>query len=396
LKILIVTSKIPYPPHRGDRLKIYNICRLLLKNNNIKILTFYRNEAELKDVEILKQNGFDIEAISLAFYKSVLNLNKAAFSSMPMQVSAFYSKQMHKKISELTAKENYDVVYFHLLVIAQYLDAVKNKNILKVLDFTDAISLYLERYLEFISNPLKRIIYKIELNKTIKYENIAKKFDTLFVCSDADRIYLMQKQKNTNIQLLLNGVDLETFSYVKTEPEENRIIFVGNMEYFPNIDAVFYFSNEIFPLIKKKRPSARFYIVGKGASKKVRDLQSDSIVVKGFVDNLQKEYLISKVNVAPIRLGAGFPNKIIEALVLGVPTVASKTSFEGLPDELKEFVLPADNPEDFADKVINVLQDDKFKIKLIEEGINRIRETLNWEKIVGEFENYLESKIAKH
>jgi hypothetical protein len=196
LKILIVTSKIPYPPHRGDRLKIYNICRLLLKNNNIKILTFYRNEAELKDVEILKQNGFDIEAISLAFYKSVLNLNKAAFSSMPMQVSAFYSKQMHKKISELTAKENYDVVYFHLLVIAQYLDAVKNKNILKVLDFTDAISLYLERYLEFISNPLKRIIYKIELNKTIKYENIAKKFDTLFVCSDADRIYLMQKQKN--------------------------------------------------------------------------------------------------------------------------------------------------------------------------------------------------------
>jgi glycosyltransferase involved in cell wall biosynthesis len=396
MKILIITSKIPYPPHRGDRLKIYNICRLLLRNNKVKILTFYRNGAELKDVEILKQNGFDIEAFSLPFYKSVLNLNKAAFTSIPMQVSAFYSKQMYKKISELTEKDNYDIVYFHLLVIAQYLDAVRNKNILKVLDFTDAISLYFKRYIKFISNPLKKIIFKVELNKTIKYEKIANEFDAVLVCSDADRKYLMQAQNIKNIQLLLNGVDLETFSYVKTEPEEDRIIFVGNMEYFPNVDAVFYFSTEIFPLIKKKSPSAKFYIVGKGASKKVLDLQSDSIIVKGFVDDLREEYLVSKVNVAPIRLGAGFPNKIIEALVLGVPTVASKTSFEGLPDELKKFVLPADNPEDFADKVINVLQDDKFKIKLIEEGINQIRETLSWENIVNGFENYLKTQIAKN
>ena len=132
MKILIITSKIPYPPHRGDRWKIYNICRLLLRNNSVKILTFFRNKSELKDVEKLKQHGFDVEAISLAFYKSVLNLNRAVFTSMPMQVSAFYSKEMHKKISDLTANEKYDVVYFHLLVMAQYLGAVKNRNILNI------------------------------------------------------------------------------------------------------------------------------------------------------------------------------------------------------------------------------------------------------------------------
>jgi glycosyltransferase involved in cell wall biosynthesis len=393
MKILIITSKIPYPPHRGDRLKIYNICKLLLRNNHVKILTFFRNEAELRDVEILKQNGFDIEAVHLPFYKSILNLNRAVFSSFPMQVSAFHSKNMHKKINDYSSSEHYDIIYFHLLVMAQYLDAVNDKNILKVLDFTDAISLYLKRYLECIGNPLKKFVYKIELDRTVKYENIASNFDTLFVCSDTDKNYLMQKGRNINIRLLLNGVDLNTFSYSQSEPVEDRIIFVGNMEYFPNVDAVLYFLKEIFPLIKKKRPGAKFYIVGKGISKQIARFQSDSVIVKGFVEDLQGEYKMSKVNVAPLRLGAGFPNKIIEAMALGVPTVSSKISAEGLPKEFQDFVITAEDPVSFADKVVNVLQDDTFKEKLIRDGVKQIRETLSWERIVQEFEHYVKSRI---
>jgi polysaccharide biosynthesis protein PslH len=394
LKILIITTKVPYPPHRGDKLKIYNISRLLNRNNHVKILTFYRNKKELKELEIAREQGMDIEGIELPYFRSVINLRKIFVTRLPLQVSAFYSKKMFDKIKELTSNEHFDVAYFHLIVTAQYFDAV-NKKTIKVIDFTDAISLYLSRYLKFINNYFKKIIYKIELKRTLQYETIANRFNTLFVCSDADKRFLLKRNFRTNIKLLLNGVDIESFEYVQTEPDPNRIIFVGNMEYFPNVDAVLYFSKEILPIILSKNPLVKFYIIGKGISKELISLQNDNIIVEGFVEDIRKEYLKSKVNVAPLRLGAGFPNKIIESLVLGVPTVASNISVEGLPEEFKEFVLTAQDPKQFAERTLFLLNDNNLKTKLVNEGIEKIKQNLSWESIVADFENYLSNLIDK-
>ena len=395
MKILIITTKVPYPPHRGDKLKIYNIARLLSKSNKVKIITFYRNNYELEELKMAKEKGFDIEGIELPFYKSVINLQKILHTNLPFQVAAFYSKKMFERIKKLTRDEHFDVAYFHLLVTAQYFDAVNNKT-LKVIDFTDAISLYLSRYLELINNFFKKIIYKIELKRTLQYETIANNFNTLFVCSNADKQFLLKRNINTNIKLLLNGVDIESFNYIQTEPDPNRIIFVGNMEYFPNIDAVLYFSKEILPIVLRKNPLVKFFIIGKGISKEIIALQNNNTIVKGFVEDLRKEYLISKVNVAPLRLGAGFPNKIIESLILGVPTVASNISVEGLPDELKEFVLTANDPEQFAEKILFLLEDNRLKLKLVNEGIEKIKQNLSWENIVNCFEDYLFTQLYRN
>jgi len=394
LKILIITPRIPYPPFRGDKLKIYNLSKILKNNNNVHILTFLAKSSEEADLESLKKENFSIEVIKQFKYSSLINLIRSFFTSTPFQVSYYYSKKMRNKITELTSKDKYDVVYFHLINNAQYYEAVKNKHTLRVIDFTDATSLYLTRYLEFLKNPFRRLFFTIELKKILKYEQIVKKFDTLFVCSSVDRQFLIKRNVHDNIQLLLNGFDLDTFKFEKIKKEKGRIVFVGNMTYFPNIDAVVYFSKEIFPLILNKIPEAKLYIVGQNPTQEVLDLQSDNIVITGFVKDLKKEYLVSEVNIAPIRFGSGTLNKIIEAVALGIPIVATSLATHGFPPELKKYLHIKDQPKEIAEEIISILNEDtKIENKLIE-GREIISKMLNWGKIVEDLENYLRKRIT--
>lgn len=393
MKILIVTPRIPYPPFRGDKLKIYNLCKILRKNNDVNVITFINKVSEINDLQELNDKGISVEAIPLKRYKSMLNLIRSFFSKDPLQVSYYYSYKMRKKINELTSSQHYDVVYFHLINTAQYYNAVSDKRTLKVIDFTDATSLYLTRYLEFLKNPFRKIVFKSELKRVLEYENVTQKFDTLFVCSNYDREFLLKRNIHNNIQLLLNGIDLDTFKYEKVEWQKGRIIFSGNMSYFPNIDAVKYFVKEIFPIVLSKMPEAKFFIVGQQPPKEILELKSDNIIVTGFVEDIRKEYLSSEVNVAPIRFGSGTLNKIIEALVLGIPTVATNLSVNGFPEYLKKYVITADSPEEFATAIVKAIKDDKANDALMKEAMKEIINLLSWETVISNLEKYLRQRI---
>lgn len=394
MKILIITPRIPFPPYRGDKLKIFNISRLLLKNNKVKIVTFQSEQKDLEYADELRKTGIEIDLVPLSVMRSVVNLYRSLFSSEPFQVAYYYSQHMKDKLMEVTAGEKFDVIYFHLIRSAQYVDSISGNNSLKIIDFTDAVSLYLSRYSEILQNPFKKAAINLELKKIIKYENRARQFNTLFVCSDIDRKFLYERGVHDDIQLLPNGVDTDTFKYENVTPENGRIIFTGNMPYFANKDAVLYFVNSVFPLIKNKVPSARFYAVGQNPPREILSLASKDVIITGFVDDIKSEYLKSSVNVAPIRFGAGTLNKIIEAMLLGVPTVATSISINGFPETLKKYVFTADTPEEFSKKVIFVLNNPGIKNDMMFEASEKVKNLLNWEKIVDEFENFIKNKIV--
>lgn len=395
MKILIITPRIPYPPYRGDKLKIFNISKILVKKNNVHIITFYRNYSDKELIKPLEELGIKVSLIRLTLIESILSALIAVFQAIPFQVAWYKSKRMKKSVEDLLKHNSFDVVYYHLIRSAQYLSENQEKSYLNVIDFTDAVSLYLSRMVEKEKNIFKKIFIKTELKRIRIYENIAERFDALFICSEIDRKFLIDKGIKQDIQILNNGIDTDYFASEKNDYDFKRIIFTGNMPYYANSDAVIYFTKEILPLITKKDPEVKFYIVGQQPSLMVKQLASENVIVTGYVKDIRAEYLKSAVNVAPMRFGAGTLNKVLESIALGIPVVATSISMLGLPKELAKFVFIADTPKQFANTVLEIINNPSIRNELMVEGKAIIRETLSWNHIVGDFELFLKNKLKE-
>lgn len=396
MKILIVTPRIPYPPYRGDKLKIFNLIKYLSKNHSVSLLTFYENGEQLKgdfrEVEKITESAF---AVRRTLAESVLSVGRGIFSRLPFQVLFYQSSPFGEKLRQITRDDTYDVIYFHLIRTTQYLKYVEGTSAVKVQDFTDAVSMYLSRYLSAEKNPLKKLGIGAESKRIEVYEKEADPFDAIYVCSEKDREYLSGRYNGKKIHLLMNGVNLETFAPIEIPYEANRIIFTGNMPYFANADAAVYFVKEIFPLVLKEIPNAKFYIVGQKPPKAVKALASSNVIVTGFVEDIRAEYCKSAVNIAPIRFGAGTLNKVIESLALGIPVVSTSMAVSGLPTEIKNRIPAGDTPEEFARLVIDVLRNRENYARESKELSSIIRDKLSWETILGGFEKELETFVAK-
>lgn len=393
MNILIITPRIPYPPYRGDKLKIFNISRILAKNNSVHILTFYRNNKDRELIKPIEELGIKVILVKLTLIGSFINALLAMFQQIPFQVAWYKSKKMQNKIDQYLSSENFDVIYYHLIRTAQFLTSQINSRHLNVIDFTDAVSLYLSRMLEQEKNFLKRLFIRAELKRINKYENIVEKFDTLFICSEVDKKFLIDKGIKQDIEILNNGIDTDYFYSAPQDFDNKRIIFTGNMPYYANVDAVLYFAKDILPLVLKKDPEVKFYIVGQKPSQSIKRLSSKNIVVTGYVKDIKAEYLKSAVNVAPMRFGAGTLNKVLESIALGVPVIATSISILGLPKELRKFVFIADSPEQFADTVLEIINDNSIRSELMNEGKKIISKMLSWNNIVGDFEIFLTNKM---
>lgn len=394
MKILIVTPRIPYPPYRGDKLKIYNLIRYLARNHEVSVITFYETEEQLRSdfpkIRDLTQNGV---AVKQSVFSSVLNVGAGIFTRLPFQVLYYRSDEFHRKLEEMSAAENYDIIYFHLIRSTQYLPAVAKSNAVKIQDFTDAVSMYLERYRDNEKNPLRKFGLTQELKRVVRYENGISGFDKIYVCSEKDRGYLAARLPKNSIGLLLNGVNLETFKKIDVPVEENRIIFTGNMPYFANSDAAEYFCSEIFPMVLREIPNAKVYLVGQNPPPSVKNLASENVIVTGFVEDITAEYCKSVVNIAPIRFGAGTLNKVLEALALGLPTVSTSMAVSGLPHDIRSHIQEADTPQDFAAKVVDVLKN-RDKYRLESEALSEtVRKQFSWDTILGGFEKELEHLV---
>lgn len=385
MKILLLTPRVPYPPYRGDKLKIFNLLKRLSKKNTIHLISFVETRKELEYVEHLRPYCEVVDFVPLPRWRSFLQCLFGLFSNVPLQVHYFKSSRMQSLVCRVIKNAQFDIIHTHLIRMAQYTAEIKHPR--KVLDLTDASSLYLKRFLSLEKNPLKKVILKVEVNRIVSYESILERFDTCLVCSKPDQSALKNTAPAADIRIIPNGVDLEYFSSngsIAYDP--SRIIFTGNLTYFPNIDAIFFFLKEIFPLIKKEIPSATFYIVGQSPPSKVRALASQDIVVTGFVEDIKAQYVQSAVAVSPVRFGAGTLNKILEPLALGIPVVATPIGVEGLNLTIGKNILVADNPRAFAMAVVRVMQEPELRGQLSREAMALVRRLYNWDTIVDSLE----------
>jgi polysaccharide biosynthesis protein PslH len=387
LKFLFLANRIPYPPYRGDKLKIYNLAKRL-QHHELHLLTFAQTKEEFEYKPELEKIFKGVDLVYLPKWQSALNCLNALWDSTPLQVQYFRSGEMRRKLNEVLSRHRFDAVHVQHLRMSPYLAG--RKDIPRILDLPDAYSLYWARRRSAKRSFATSLFENMEQKRVLEYEQILKKYDLSLVCSQEDLAYLKQVQHLNNIDLLPNGVDLDTFAPRDHDYTHNHtLLFTGNMDYAPNVDAVVYFTNEVLPLIRAKFPDVRFIIAGQRPVKKVQDLASDYVKITGFVQDLAAVYNEASVVVAPLRFGAGTQNKVLEAMAMGIPVVCSNIGFAGLGIESGEGAIMQTEAASFAESVVRLLGDEVLRRKVGHKGMNVIRSRFGWDAIARQLEAYL-------
>ncbi|HET8572817.1 MAG TPA: glycosyltransferase [Edaphocola sp.] len=384
MKLLFTANRFPYPPYRGDKLKIFHLARILSQDHELHLITFLQDNRDRQFLPELEKYFTKIHLVPLSKTQSYINCLKAVFSQMPFQAYYFKSARMAAAISALHTQERFDAVHVQHLRMAQYW--ARFNDIPRILDLPDAYSLYWKRRIKALSG-IQRWFARTEQRRVYRYEQVLGKYDLTLVCSKEDRNYLMAEHHLKNIDILPNGVDTDAFAGDHDYRQNNIILFTGNMDYAPNVDAVIYFSKEIFPAIRQRFPGTKFVIAGQRPVKKVLDLAGPAIEVTGFVKDLSMLYRRAAIVVAPLRFGAGTQNKVLEAMAMGVPVVSGRIGFEGLGIRSGEGVILATATGPFIESCCRLLSDAALRKATGEKGKARIRENFAWPVIARKLES---------
>lgn len=387
MKLLFLANRIPYPPYRGDKLKIFNLAKRLCQKHELYLLTFTQTEEDKQYKAELEQIFKEVHLVHLPKWKSALSCMQGAVNPLPLQVLYFKSAAMQVALDSLLSRHSFDAVHVQHLRMAPYL--AQRPDLKRILDLPDAFSLYWERRKSVKRGLLQAIFENMEQKRVLQYEAVLKSYNLSLVCSQEDLEYLQRLHHIDNIRLLPNGVDLTTFDAKDHDYTHNHtLLFTGNMDYAPNVDAVCYFVEDILPIIHRQFPDTKFVIAGQRPIDKVQALASEQVLVTGFVKDLASVYDSASVVVAPLRFGAGTQNKVLEAMAMGIPVVCSNIGFKGLGIQSGEGAFMETEKETFAQRVISLLSSVTLRQQVGETGKSVVRGKFDWNAIAAQLERY--------
>jgi sugar transferase (PEP-CTERM/EpsH1 system associated) len=388
MKLFVIASRIPYPLEKGDKLRIYHQLKELSKNNTVLLCCLHENSIPKGAKKELQKICSQVEFVRLNKWKIPFNLFFAFFSSKPFQVAYFYQKNAQRKIDKIIHRFQPDFIYSQLIRTSEY---VKHfYSIPKTIDYMDSFSKGMERRAENASF-LTKMIFESEAKRLLRYENlIFDYFDNHTIISVQDRDYIWHENRK-KISIIPNGLDASYF-HPKHQEKHYDILFTGNMSYIPNVDAALYLAKEIFPIVKKELTHCKLLIAGANPVAKIEALNSESIKVSGWLDDIREAYWDSHVFVAPLRLGSGLQNKLLEAMATKTPAVTSPLANNALGAEDRSEILIAKNPEQFAEQIIYLLKNPAVASEIADKAYTFVTSSYDWERSTNKLELLIQGK----
>ncbi len=311
-----------------------------------------------------------------------LGLVRAFFKGMPMQCGYFYNRKAAKKIDALIAKHKPDMLYGQLLRTAEY---IRHKDIPKSIDYQDIFSYGMKRRAD-IASFVTRPIYTMEYRRLCRYEAaVFEDFDIKTIISEPDRA-LFPHEKRNEILIIPNGVDHDYFKPMEREKKYD-LVFTGNMSYPPNVNAVDYLANEILPIVWRTLPDVKLYIAGATPDPKVKKAASERIIVSGWLDDIREAYAASRVFIAPMRIGTGLQNKLLEAMSMHLPAITSPLANASLGANPDKEILVGSNAKELAQHIITLLTDQEKSRQIAQAGYDFTNRVYDWGKATEQLEN---------
>ena len=377
MKIFVLLPRIPFPLEKGDKLRAFNQIKQLAKHNEIVLCALNDNPKvnEQDAFHALQPYCQSINFIRINKLQILLGLVRAFLKGLPMQCGYFYNRKAAKKINNLIAKHKPDMLFGQLLRIAEY---IRYKNLPKTIDYQDIFSYGMKRRAD-IASFVTRPIYNMEYRRLCRYEAaIFEDFDVKTIISEPDR-ELFPHERRDEILIIPNGVDHDYFKPQKREKKYD-LVFTGNMSYPPNVNAVDYLANEIMPIVWKTLPGTTLYIAGATPDPKVKKAASERIIVSGWLDDIRDAYAQSRIFIAPMRIGTGLQNKLLEAMSMRLPAITSPLANASLGAKPDEEILIGNNAEEMAQHIITLLTNKEKAERLAQAGFDFTNRVYDWGK----------------
>jgi sugar transferase (PEP-CTERM/EpsH1 system associated) len=359
--LLLLVHRIPYPPNKGDKIRSYHLLKHLATKYRVHLGTFVDDADDWQHVPTVEAFCASSHFAKLDPVKGKLRSAKALATGKSLSLEYYRDADMKRWVARTMREHGIARVMMFSSVMAQYADDFPAAR--RVIDFCDVDSDKWRQYAEKKTWPMSWV-YRHEARSLLDYERkVAGSFDaSLFVSGpEAELFRTLAPESGAKIGFFNNGVDTEYFSparaYASPFAEgEQALVFTGAMDYWPNIDAVKWFAEHVLPRVRAAVPEARFYIVGSRPAPEVQALAGDSIVVTGTVPDVRPYLAYCSAAVAPLRIARGIQNKVLEAMAMGRPVVASSQAFEGIEAVNGRELLVMDTPEEYAQSLVTLLR----------------------------------------
>lgn len=378
MRLLVLLSRVPFPLEKGDKLRAYHLISRLARRHEVYLFCLSDTRTDPAHIEHLKGFCAHIEVVHIGRWRILLKLLTAVLTRLPFQVAYFHHGHAQRRIDRAIAAFKPDHVFCQLVRTTEY---VRHRYALpKTLDYMDTLSKGMERRTETAAFHL-RPIFRAETRRLIRYENLMfDQFDHSVIISAQDRDYIYHPWRD-RMAVVPNGVDTEHFTPQEVDPQHD-LLFTGNMNYPPNIDSVLYLVQRVLPIVRRQRPATSLLICGVDPSASVRDLaKTDPLIsVTGWVKDIRSSYASSRVFVAPMQIGTGLQNKLLEAMAMRMPCITSALANNAVGAPPGDAILIGETPEDYASLILHLLSNANERARIAASGYAFVRANFDWDR----------------
>lgn len=388
-QLLVVLSRFPFPLEKGDKLRAYYQIKELSKEYRITVFATSEKQIAQEDFEKVQAICEHVEVQYLPLAQRILSLFWAFFSDLPFQVHYFFSLSGRNRVRTMLLENDFEHIYCQLIRTSEY---VKNiHHIPKTIDYMDAFSTGMERRIS--RRPCyDRWLFRWESKRLRRYERkIFDFFEHHTIISAQDRSLIAHPNKE-RIVAIPNGIAPTFFEPMERE-ETYDFVFVGNMSYPPNIDAVFYMAKHVLP----EFPASTLLVSGATPHASLKKLagSNSQIELTGWLDDIRSSYLKGKIFIAPMTIGTGMQNKLLEAMALKTPCITTDLANNAIGAIDGKHLLVGNTPTEINSKIRQLLDAPNERKAMAEAAHTFVKEQYSWEETTQELIHLMRQKGTK-
>ena len=387
LRVLYLTSKLPYPPTDGGRIAVWELIKRLAERGHYVTLCCFSSETNQQSVSPLEQ-FCHVELIHHDTHNRLIPALLNIFLPIPYTISKYYSKRMVEAVSSLLVSYQFDLVHIEPLHMAHYLPIAKAFSLPVILREQNVESLLIERFSRE-ARGLQRFYARLQVPKLRRYEaKMCEQADLCLTITEEDARRLRSLNPRIRTVVIPAGVDTQHFYPKFGEAEEPyTIVSVASMDWPPNVDGIMWFCNRVFTKIKEQLPQVKLYIVGKNPPLAVQKLSNGlDIVVTGFVEDIRDYIARGSVFIVPLRIGSGMRLKILQAMAMGKAIVSTSVGAEGIKVNNGRDIVLADTETEFAKAVVELIVDAEKRHRIGKNARKLVECYYSWDRVIDSLE----------